>query len=85
MEGSNMDARKQEVQEALKKATASRKAFLQRNPDFVRKDEWETITPPPTTVEASKRASKTEKKKKKVDPDAAAHDWHQRQLLQDDF
>lgn len=80
-----MDKGKQpDLQEVLKRAAASREAFKQRHPEFIVEKKPDIMPPPPTTEAASRQVSKAEKKKR-VDPDAAAHDFHQRRLLGKDF
>lgn len=80
-----MDKGKQpDLQEVMSRANASREALKQRNPEFLADKKPEATTPPPTTEASSRQASKAEKKKR-VDPDAVAHDFHQRRLLGKDF
>ena len=68
--------------EALADATAKRKEFLQKHPDFLREDEFDAATPPPVGVPETSRQVRNEKK---ILPGAAAHDLRQRKLLGEDF
>ena len=81
-----MDKTKQpDALEILKKAAASREAFIQKHPGFIAEDKRETVVSPSTTDEHSRRTARIEKRQKRVDPDAVAHDFHQRKLLGEDF
>ncbi|MDO8522511.1 MAG: hypothetical protein Q7S08_04515 [bacterium] len=85
-EGERMDKIKQpDLQEIMSRANASREALKQRNPEFLAEKKPETATPPPSTTEEHLRRIDRAEKKKRVDPDAAAHDFHQRRLLGKDF